>query len=596
MVQGGEHGVLRPWPIPYSMFIALVGLCLFVYYLYVRHLPRPIPGDIPYNKESARRLWGDTPEIRKAQKTGNFRQFFHDHNAKLHSSISQVFMFPYPKPFVLVTDFREAHDILSRRYREFDRSKRNADVFGTITPAFHLAMQSRDPRFKGNKELVRDLMTPGFLNEVSAVHIYDIATVLVDMWALKAAQAQGHPFSAHEDLHYVALDIILAAAFGIPLEQSVTQKQYEYLQLQPPAMPSPNSKDDPVVYSRAPVPRSRMSLIEVTGTVALAYGSPFPRLHHWLLRKTIWRRTFAEKEAFITKEINNSVERLTSEDKQQNRMRCAMDMMLLRELGQARKEGRTPNVNAPRIRDELFGYVATGHDTSSTTLSWITKMLADNPSSQAKLRRQLHAAFAEANAEKRQPTVVEIIEKPAAYLDAFLEECLRITKTIPSILRETLTDTTILGHAVPKGTGVMIYNHGPGGQLESGFGIPESVRSTTSQDSKDRVGEWNEEDIGQFRPERWLQRKAGAQQNGDAEGEFDGIEYNAYAGPFLTFGGGPRGCFGKKLAYMELRIVLAMLVWNFVFEACPPELSSYEGIDTATVVPKQCFVRLKQLL
>jgi hypothetical protein len=189
--------------------------------------------------------------------------------------------------------------------------------------------------------------------QVSAVHIYDIATVLVDMWALKAAQAQGHPFSAHEDLHYVALDIILAAAFGIPLEQSVTEKQYEFLQLQPPAMPSPNSKDDPVVYSRAPVPSSRMSLIEVTGTVALAYKSPFPRLHHWLLRKTIWRRTFAEKEAFITNEINKSVERLTSENKQQNRMRCAMDMMLLREMGQAKKESRTPNVNAPRIRDEV---------------------------------------------------------------------------------------------------------------------------------------------------------------------------------------------------------------------------------------------------
>ncbi|KAL6872449.1 cytochrome P450 [Trichoderma longibrachiatum] len=505
-------------------------------------------------------------------------------------------MFPYPKPFVLITDFRESHDILSKRYREFDRSKRNADIFGTIGTNFHLAMQSRDPRFKGNKELLRDLMTPGFLNEVSAVHIYNIATVLVDMWALKTAQAQGHPFSAHEDLHYAALDIILAAAFGIPLEESLTQKQYEFLQLQEPATPPSSSKDEPVAYNRIPIPRSRMSLIEVTGSVVVAYKSPFPRLHHWLLKKTIWRRTFAEKEAFITNEINKSVERLTSENKEKNRMRCAMDMMLLRELGQAKKESRTPNVNAPRIRDELFGYVATGHDTSSTTLSWITKMLADNPSSQAKLRRQLHTAFAEAHADKRQPTVVEIIEKPAPFLDAFLEECLRVTKTIPSILRETLTDTTILGHSVPKGTGVMIYNHGPGGQLEPGFGIPESVRSSTSRDSKDRVGEWNEDDIGQFRPERWLQRKTGAEPDGGGEGEFDGIEYNAYAGPFLTFGGGPRGCFGRKLAYMELRIVLAMLVWNFVFEQCPAELSSYEGIDTATVVPKQCFVRLKQLL
>lgn len=202
----------------------------------------------------------------------------------------------------------------------------------------------------------------------------------------------------------------------------------------------------------------------------------------------------------------------------------------------------------------------------------------------------------DAHTGKRQPTVIEIIEKPAPFLDAFLEECLRFAKTLPIILREALADVTILGHSVPKGTGLIIYNHGPGGQLEPGFVIPESARSSTSQDSKDRVGEWNTDDIRYFRPERWLQRTTGVQNNGKGDGEFEGLEYNINSGPFLTFGGGPRGCFGRKLAYMELRIVLAMLVWNFAFEACPEELSSYDGIDAATVVPKQCYVRLKQLL
>ncbi|KAM0263957.1 hypothetical protein ACHAQJ_000992 [Trichoderma viride] len=352
--------------------------------------------------------------------------------------------------------------------------------------------------------------------------------------------------------------------------------------------------DDPITYNRLPLSKSRSALIKVTGTVVVGYKSPFPRLHHWILRNTIWRGIFSEKEAFITGEIKKSIERLTSDNNKENRMRCAMDMMLQRELGYAKKEERKPNFNAPRMRDELFGYVATGHDTSSTTLSWIVKYLADNESSQAKLRRQLYVAYAEAHTEKRQPTVMEIIEKPAPYLDAFLEECLRIAKTIPNMLREALVDVTILGHQVPKGTSIFIYSHGPGGQLESGPHIPESARSSTSQESKDHVGEWDPDDIRTFRPERWLQRVTGVQSDGN--GEFDGFEYKANSGPFLTFGGGPRGCFGKKLAYMELRIVLAMLVWNFEFGACPAELSSYDGIDTATVVPKQCYVRLKQLL
>lgn len=161
-----KDGLLRSLAMPTSVPIALMGLCILLFYFYVRHFPKPIPGDIPYNKASARRLVGDMPEMRRYQSTGNYRQFFCDHNAKLKTSISQIFLFPYSKPFVLITDFREAHDILSKRHKEFDRSKRNADIFGAIGQDFHLAMQTRDPRFKGNKELVRDLMTPAFLNTV----------------------------------------------------------------------------------------------------------------------------------------------------------------------------------------------------------------------------------------------------------------------------------------------------------------------------------------------------------------------------------------------------------------------------------------------
>lgn len=177
MTEAGRGGLFGSWGISPSLPIILVGICVLLYRLYIRHFPKPIPGNIPYNKLSANRLMGDSLDIRRYQKTGDFRRFFHDHNTKLNTSISQIFMFPYPKPFVLLTDFRESHDILSKRHREFDRSKRNADIFGTIGTNFHLAMQTRDPRFKGNKELVRDLMTPAFLNEVRLLSFPSVNSV-----------------------------------------------------------------------------------------------------------------------------------------------------------------------------------------------------------------------------------------------------------------------------------------------------------------------------------------------------------------------------------------------------------------------------------
>jgi len=40
------------------------------------------------------------------------------------------------------------------------------DDFGPAVPDFQFVLQSRDHRFKMSKELVKDLMTPGFLNGV----------------------------------------------------------------------------------------------------------------------------------------------------------------------------------------------------------------------------------------------------------------------------------------------------------------------------------------------------------------------------------------------------------------------------------------------
>lgn len=54
----------------------------------------------------------------------------------------------------------------------------------------------------------------------------------------------------------------------------------------------------------------------------------------------------------------------------------------------------------------------------------------------------------------------------------------------------------------------------------------------------------------QFIPERWL-RDEPAGQRGDR------LETN------LPFSSGPRGCLGKNLAYLEMRIILARLFWRY---------------------------------
>ena len=82
-----------------------------------------------------------------------------------------------------------------------------------------------------------------------------------------------------------------------------------------------------------------------------------------------------------------------------------------------------------------------------------------------------------------------------------------------------------------------------------------------------------------FKPERWIMG-----------GEFDGT-----AGPQLAFGLGTRGCYRKRLVYVEMEILLTLIMCNYELLPCPTALSSYKSILITTNEPRQCYVRLREI-
>ena len=237
-------------------------------------------------------------------------------------------------------------------------------------------------------------------------------------------------------------------------------------------------------------------------------------------------------------------------------------------------------MDSPFAKDQLFAFLVAGHETTSTTVTWAVKYLADNPQVQHKLRTILRTTFSEAVKAGTNPCAEDIVKREIPYLDALIEEVLRCS-SIVGATRNTTVDTEILGHRIPAGTDVVMLAGGPS-FLSPGFEIEESRRSPSSQANKDKSGGvWDTADMGTFNPERWLAR--------DEKGA---DVYDARAGPILAFGQGPRGCFGKKLAYTQLRIILVLVVWEFELKECPPELSGYGAVDSMTHRPQQSFVRL----
>lgn len=233
---------------------------------------------------------------------------------------------------------------------------------------------------------------------------------------------------------------------------------------------------------------------------------------------------------------------------------------------------------------QLFGFILGGHDTSAATMCWAVKYMADNQAVQQKLRDILHQAFAGAYAEGRNPSVDEITKTFIPYLDATIEEINRHAILFPAVARTTLTDVNVLGYHIPKGVDIFMMPTGQG-FWSPPFQVDDRKRSESSQDAKLQFGTWDWDNVKAFEPERWLKT------------DEKGTEYfEPKSGPnHLAFGGGRRGCFGRKLAYLQLRIIVVLLVWNLELQKCPSGLSSYSAFENFTRQPKQCFVKLRDL-
>lgn len=231
---------------------------------------------------------------------------------------------------------------------------------------------------------------------------------------------------------------------------------------------------------------------------------------------------------------------------------------------------------------QLLGYIIGGHDTTSNSFAWGLQYLADTAGVQDKLRTRMKAAFADAAREKRNLTLDEIIKTPNPYFEAVVEEIFRVSVVLPIVSRMATRDTTILGHPIPKGTEVVLCFNGPG-FLRPGIPVDRAKRSETSKDS--RVGDWDPDDVDRFIPERWI----------DVDEKGNDV-FNPLKGPMLSFGGGPRGCFGKRLAYLEMRVVLALTMWNFELLPILPSRRPVGKLENIAVEPSEVLVRLKVLL
>ncbi|KAF2691455.1 cytochrome P450 [Lentithecium fluviatile CBS 122367] len=167
-------------------------------------------------------------------------------------------------------------------------------------------------------------------------------------------------------------------------------------------------------------------------------------------------------------------------------------------------------------------FIVAGSETTAMTLSSMTNFLIAHPDKFSKLKEEVRDSFTcEEDITVERATSLE-------YLNACIEESLRMLPPAPiGFLRSVPPGgDTIDGQFLPGGTTVSVSTW-CSGHSSTNFKKPD-----------------------EFIPERWF-------------GSAYASDNKLASRPFSM---GPRGCIGKNLAYMELRLVMARMIWRFELE------------------------------
>ena len=192
--------------------------------------------------------------------------------------------------------------------------------------------------------------------------------------------------------------------------------------------------------------------------------------------------------------------------------------------------------------------VFAGEDTTSNTIAWLMHFVARDPRVAGLLAAESDAALGAGDVLGEFAALERF-----AYLDACVDEAMRIKPVAPFLGLETNRDTVIGDVMVPARTPVLILTR-MAGLVAADFPEPEA-----------------------FRPERW---------QGDKRAAADDP-----ARKLFPFGGGPRFCPGRYLALAEIKMALSMTMRNFRLEPVAGA-APVEELFTFTMTPSALPVRL----
>jgi cytochrome P450 len=319
---------------------------------------------------------------------------------------------------------------------------------------------------EGEEHLVRRrLMLPPFHGE--RMRAYERTIVDATERAI-ASWPRGSEFALHPSMQAITLEVILRAVFGVEDE---TRRE-----------------------------ALRTNLVEILAESAspAALGLAFPltrRLPHYRSFARVVERT----DALLAEQI--------AERRADPEIRDREDILSMLVAAEFEDGSRMSDAE---LRDQLMTLLLAGHETTATGLAWTFDLLLHRPDALQRL-------------------IDEIDSGEREYLEAVIEESLRLRPVVPFTGRELRADAELAGYAMPAGTIVM-----------AGIYLTHTRPDVYPQPHA-------------FLPERFL-------------GE-DRPESFAW----IPFGGGTRRCIGAAFAQFEMRVAVETILRAVTLRAASPD-------------------------
>jgi cytochrome P450 len=186
------------------------------------------------------------------------------------------------------------------------------------------------------------------------------------------------------------------------------------------------------------------------------------------------------------------------------------------------------------VRDQLMTLMFAGHDTSTSTLTFMMYELARRPDVIEKLQEEQDRVLGGEIPD------IEKLERRMPYLDMVLDEVLRLYPPAWIGPRRAVREFEFNGHTVPNGA-YLNYCSWASHRIPEFFPEPEA-----------------------FRPERFSRERKAALPRG----------------AYVPFGGGKRICIGKRFGQIEVKLVATMLLQKLRLDLMPGRTMTVRQMPT----------------